>query len=571
MGKEIRRKVFRAAGYVMTALSALLSLAGCTGKGDRLSPYRWEKISLRYDSLTLCLESLFRVRQPAELLSVYIDSCERMSKGEPESLAAVRAAYWRARLLQREGYGDSAVAVVKGAMARLDSARHTYDYFRLRGILRHLEAPGGARSYRDIDEEARYYQKIGDMPMTASSFISLGTALYTIGEFETSREYLSKANEINSSLGFSDMVAKNTINLANLYYSSGRREEARSMLEELLDSPDIKSDSSAYNLVLRNLYANTQEVKWLERAYRQIKDVPAFRGNRGLYEVLLSENFEKEEMYDSASFYTRLAMDDLPYISDYGYRGMVMQGYARMMHREGNIDSSYHYLKRFIEYSDSDYVQRQEGEVLRLANLREVSLERERQKMATQQMRLWLIGIVFLVALVGGLVFFFYYRRNKRREIQVRDMRLEMEKSHRKLLAANLAMEEKNNLVVSLREEVEKLRKEGSIGAQEAFSLENTIRLHIAGNEERETFQEVFEQINPAFMAKIRNAYPSLSESYVKLASYIFMGMDNNKIARLLMIRPESVKQSRWRLRKMMGLEKGASLDEAIRRLGEDI
>lgn len=45
------------------------------------------------------------------------------------------------------------------------------------------------------------------------------------------------------------------------------------------------------------------------------------------------------------------------------------------------------------------------------------------------------------------------------------------------------------------------------------------------------------------------------------------MGLDNNKIARLLVIRPESVKQARWRLRKMMGLDKDVSLDDAIRAL----
>lgn len=46
------------------------------------------------------------------------------------------------------------------------------------------------------------------------------------------------------------------------------------------------------------------------------------------------------------------------------------------------------------------------------------------------------------------------------------------------------------------------------------------------------------------------------------------MGLDNNKISRLMMIRPESVKQARWRLRLKMGLDKGESLDEAIRALG---
>ncbi len=159
------------------------------------------------------------------------------------------------------------------------------------------------------------------------------------------------------------------------------------------------------------------------------------------------------------------------------------------------------------------------------------------------------------------------YRRNKRHQIASRDSRLEMEKSRRHLLAVMLAMEEKNNLFNSMKGDLERMRKEGSIGASEAMTLENTIKVHLAGEEEWDTFQQLFVQVHPDFVERMHNAYPTLSDTYLKLATYIYMGLDNNKIARMLVIRPESVKQARWRLRRMMGLGKDESLDEAIRSL----
>ena len=41
----------------------------------------------------------------------------------------------------------------------------------------------------------------------------------------------------------------------------------------------------------------------------------------------------------------------------------------------------------------------------------------------------------------------------------------------------------------------------------------------------------------------------------MKLAVYMALGLDNKHIARLTGVRPESVKQAKWRLRKKMGGE----------------
>ncbi len=80
----------------------------------------------------------------------------------------------------------------------------------------------------------------------------------------------------------------------------------------------------------------------------------------------------------------------------------------------------------------------------------------------------------------------------------------------------------------------------------------------------------VASRFNEIIVNKLLGAYPGLADSYVKLATFIYMGLDNNRIARLLVIRPESVKQARWRLRRMMNLDKDTSLDDAIRALGSD-
>ena len=290
---------------------------------------------------------------------------------------------------------------------------------------------------------------------------------------------------------------------------------------------------------------------------------------QGVYEAFISGHYEEVGKSDSAVVYSRCAMGNISFIHDYGYKGLVMSAYSATMEREGKIDSALYYQKQYVLYSDSDYVQNQQSEVLRLVNVREVSLAMARENERVQRVRLYFVAALFALLLLGGVIYFMLYRKQKRHQLAVRDSRLAMEKSRRQLLAVMLAMEDKNNMLDALREEIEGMRKEGIIGAQEAGRLENLIKLHLAGGEEWDTFQQLFVEVNPDFVSRLHAAYPTLSDSYVRLATYIYMGLDNNKIARLLMIRPESVKQARWRLRRMMGLDKDTPLDDAIKALGD--
>ena len=524
----------------LTLLSFVLILVSSCHKGDkRLEPFRWPVISADVDSLTMRLEYGFYDYVPSDSLLAMVAAFEKLSAGaDSADVRNLRLSYWRGRMFQRQDMVDSAVRVVGRALAVADSVGFPYEFFRLRALYRQLGHTRGAQSYRDVDEEARFYTQLGDAPMVAASYINMGTSLYLIGELDKGLEYIKKADDIHTGLGFNKMVARNAINVANIRYRQGLHREADSLLLDLLHSPEIAGDSVVFNLVMRNLYAHTNDVKWLKSAYQDVRGKENRRGLQGLYQALLSNHYDEAGQSDSAVAYSRMAMNNLDYISDYGYKGMVMQAYASTMEKEGKIDSALVYEKRYVEYSDSDMARMQQTEVLRMANIREVSLAMTRENERVQRMRFSFIGMLFLVLLVAGAIYFMLYRRQQLHKIASRDSRLEMEKNRRHLLAVMLAMEEKN-----------------------------AIKLHLAGGEEWDTFQEMFVKANPDFVSRLHEVYPDLSDSYVKLATYIYMGLDNNKIARLLVIRPESVKQARWRLRKMMGLDKDVSLDDAIRAL----
>ena len=48
------------------------------------------------------------------------------------------------------------------------------------------------------------------------------------------------------------------------------------------------------------------------------------------------------------------------------------------------------------------------------------------------------------------------------------------------------------------------------------------------------------------------------------MLAYIRMGLNSKQIARILMVRPESIHQSRWRLSRRLGLDPGETIEQRL-------
>ncbi len=317
----------------LMALAALLC-GSCGGKTDKMMPYKWSRLSPVLDSLTIRLENGFYEDLPADTLAALVSGYETAATAAHDSVALTRGLYWRARLLKRGGDIDSALNVASEALAIVDSVENTYDFFRLRGLVRQYSHSVGAEPYRDIDEEARFYTAIGDRPMTAAMYISLGSTLFNIGDYDKSLQYMEEANDINNSLGLTKLVEKNNINIANIHHRKGDLKKCLSMLRELAESPVIQADSGAYNLALRNLYVFTGDIHYLYRAYSAVDGNSNRRDLQGLYQALLSEHYNDLGIADSAASYSRLAIRNLDQTDNFAHKCMIAQVYAETMERD---------------------------------------------------------------------------------------------------------------------------------------------------------------------------------------------------------------------------------------------
>lgn len=148
----------------------------------------------------------------------------------------------------------------------------------------------------------------------------------------------------------------------------------------------------------------------------------------------------------------------------------------------------------------------------------------------------------------------------KNRQLKARQ---ERDKVSRQLIATQIARDESEQLISSVGKEIDGMAANGP----DTRKIINAIKSHAVRQSDRETFIESFTAVHPEFPQRLREVNEAFTDLDIRLASFIAMGMDTKHIAATMGVRPESVKQARWRLRTKLGLEKGASLENALRDL----
>ncbi len=79
-----------------------------------------------------------------------------------------------------------------------------------------------------------------------------------------------------------------------------------------------------------------------------------------------------------------------------------------------------------------------------------------------------------------------------------------------------------------------------------------------------EEFRSRFEQVNTDFFKNLKKEHPTLSSSDLKICSFLKLNFNSKDIANLMGISPESVKVSRYRLRKKLKLKRSDNLTNYI-------
>lgn len=395
--------------------------------------------------------------------------------------------------------------------------------------------------------------------------MDMGGLLNSLGAPERGLEMLEKADSCLALAGWDRMISDNRINKASSYFLLHREDEGKKILRDMLRDPKVLGGDRRIVMILyHNLYEFAKDTAAIRLAYDEVRDIPSQKGFQCQYESILAENFVNEGKIDSAVYYSDKAISKLPYVYAPSVRLLAYRSRASVMDAVGKVDSAYSYLSAAVALSDSIEEATHTSEILNSETLKQILEQEHRADIEQRRHVTGFLCVIFGVLVVAGIVAAVIYRRLQRQKLGRVQTQLQLEQSQRQVLAMQIAMEEKDRLFSDLSRELNDLAVEGDISHKASMKLENSMKTHLGLEAERKGFVQTFAEVSPAFQRRLKERYPALSDADVRLASYIAVGLDNKHIARILSIRPDSVKQARWRLRNKLNLSGDESLDDVI-------
>ncbi|MDH3648734.1 MAG: PAS domain S-box protein [Saprospiraceae bacterium] len=144
----------------------------------------------------------------------------------------------------------------------------------------------------------------------------------------------------------------------------------------------------------------------------------------------------------------------------------------------------------------------------------------------------------------------------EQRELELAKKQTELDYRNRELTSFTLFITQKNKLLASISESLEKMQSEVDPPHREKIKkLQN----YIVQNTDQETdwqgFQMYFQEVNPNFFTELSTKNPSLTQNDLKHCAYVKMKLSNKEVTNLLHISPKAVEVARYRIKKKLGLQ----------------
>ncbi|TXF89966.1 hypothetical protein FUA23_08400 [Neolewinella aurantiaca] len=144
-----------------------------------------------------------------------------------------------------------------------------------------------------------------------------------------------------------------------------------------------------------------------------------------------------------------------------------------------------------------------------------------------------------------------------------RELNANLKRKSRELANTTLTLAKKNEMLLALKEELAKGKRNPS-GTIDHRKVDKLIDRNLNNEEDWSIFESHFNEVHEAFLKRLRKRHPELTAGDLKLAAYLRMDLSSKEIAPLLHISLRGVENKRYRLRKKIGLESGDDLNRYL-------
>lgn len=151
-------------------------------------------------------------------------------------------------------------------------------------------------------------------------------------------------------------------------------------------------------------------------------------------------------------------------------------------------------------------------------------------------------------------------------KLQYEKLQAEISHKNMQLADSTLSIIKKNEVLIEIKNELEKQKEDlgARYPARYLQRLTTLIDKNISNDNDWEMFEALFDQAHENFFKRLKQSFPDLTQSDLKLCAYLKLNLSSKEIAPLLNISIRGVEIRRYRLRKRLSLSSDDNLVEYI-------
>lgn len=520
-----------------------------------------------------------------------LDSIARLSKNKQ---LHARAIYWRVRSTQMSAQPSQCIPLLRKALQLTDVKTYDYDaaciHYQLAG---NYDRMGQYfKCYTEAKEAIPIFDKYADHYFLANSYLLLVQLFHEINSDDEARSLLQLARENYTKAGFalnriffyqavlstdndqSIALYKKTIETGNKDW--GMTLQAYINLNELLLNRGRTDEAEAYSQEAFNTLGKFAPDNVIFHAMIALNHAN-IRYKQGRYHEALDE-------LNQLHAHSEMLRDEYLMLSLY-------RQLWRTHEKLGQRDEAYRYLQLY-----NNKYQKQQEEILKneipKAQAREAIARQHdqirllHQEAELNRRRVWMLALLGLTILIGSAALLLYvFQRNRMHKMENRELQKSLEqeaiiysmnlknyendiqKKEREISSSTLLITNKNEVLKQLSDITNRYSDEGKVPRDFVREVNAVIGDSLKNDDEWSRFRLHFDSVHPDFFNKLKAASPDLTENDLRLCAYIRIGMRAKQIAEMLHISADSVNSNRYRLRKKLGLARGDSLDDFVRKI----
>lgn len=499
------------------------------------------------------------------------------------------------------------------------------DEIRLKGLEIYKSYPDSAINY--IKESIKISIKLNDNLRTAKGYNCLGLVYKVKSDFKKSFSLYKNALKILDTLDSNVTKSAVYNNLGLIYMEFGKynlAEEHYLTSIELLKKKEGSTKEKFLNNTLMNLSLTYRYKGEYRKSLQYVKMAIASLENSnidpqliryrnaealmkrgmvylkmGKYEKakeLLVKNYlvveESEELaaiidasyylgslymatqeYDRAKFFFSKAIGMANSIGDLQYKKDILLDLGVIANKQGYFEEAYEYLRKGNILKDSLfgvkntwslYELKENHEIEKQA--REIVLMQKEKRIEEIKKTVYFFGV--LMFCLFGFLYFRYIKLKYVKEKKIVELELDKTKEvvtmkNKELTTSALQIIENGEIIKHFKSNIEEIKKEMGVDRHPKLdallaSMTTTTKMNW------KEFKLRFELVNKEFFKKIKEEYPRLSPTELKLCAFLKLNFSSKDIASLMGISDQSVKTSRYRIRKKFNLSRDINLVDFI-------